>query len=161
MEGSHIATHMMTVHPEEWVTKDQQVAGWLNFKVEIIKTHTSSFIRQLHEAATIMLQPGHILNDMAEYNRCLVPSPEINGYRRGESNKEKQARELRETVREMIQETYDTSREEMAAKRPSGHFDTSNHHNKRHKGDPGPQDPEAASTRTPHKTTAASGALLQ
>ena len=78
-ESSHIAEHMMTSHPEMWSTDAQRETSWRHFKLEVAKSHTSSFIRQLHEAVTIMMQPGCILNDVTEYNRCIVPSLEVSG----------------------------------------------------------------------------------
>ena len=77
-EGSHIAEHMMTIHPEAWET-DSQEDAWKYFKLEVIKVHSSSFIRQLREACTIMLQPGSILN---EYTCCIIPSLEVRGARK-------------------------------------------------------------------------------
>ena len=82
-EHSHMATHMMKTHPEEW--KSDQDTCWKHYKVEIIKVHRSSFIRQLPEAVAIMLQQGITLNVDAEYNRWIVPSLEVKGTRK-ESN---------------------------------------------------------------------------
>ena len=55
--------------------------AWKLFTIEILKTHTSAFRRQIHEATTIMLERGTVLNNKIEYNRCLVPTMEIQGRR--------------------------------------------------------------------------------
>lgn len=54
LEGSHIATHLQSAHPEEWTDLGLEQDGWKHFRVELVKTHQTSFRRQLHEACTIM-----------------------------------------------------------------------------------------------------------
>ena len=57
-EGSHIATHMIENHPEEWKASTLDNTCWKLYKLEIVKVHKLSFICQLHKAVSIMLQPG-------------------------------------------------------------------------------------------------------
>ncbi len=52
-EGSHIAAHLRERHHREWTELGEEKEGWNHFKVEVLKTHTTSFRRQLHEAVMI------------------------------------------------------------------------------------------------------------
>ena len=54
LEGSHIASHLQTAHPGEWSDLGAGQDGLKHFRVELVKTHQTSFRRQLHEACTIM-----------------------------------------------------------------------------------------------------------
>ena len=69
------------------------------FKVEIVKTHMSSFTRQLHKAVAIMLEPGTVLNNQTVYNRCLVPTLEVKG-----SSKESKAMQAATEKRRQTQQ---------------------------------------------------------
>ena len=61
-EKSHMYQHLQECHMDSWAQLNLQEDGWRQFKVETIKAHRSAFIRQLHEAVTIMIEPGRILN---------------------------------------------------------------------------------------------------
>ena len=89
-EGSHIANHLKSVHPQEWLELGS---------VKIMKTHQSAFKRQLHEAATINMETGVLLNNLEEYSRCLVPTIEVKGNKK-ESSKSKEMRVDRMKSRE-------------------------------------------------------------
>ena len=90
--------HLVTRHEGAWDERNLGVDTWKHFKVEVVKTHRTSFIRQIHEAVTIMLEPGTILNSQEEYNRCLVPSLEVKGEKKM-SKHTQQAREQRQQER--------------------------------------------------------------
>ena len=82
LEESHIAQHLMNQHLVEWKEKALEGDAWKYFSIEIVKTHRSAFKRQIHEAVLIMLEEGVILNSKSEYNRCLVPTLEVQGQAR-------------------------------------------------------------------------------
>ena len=113
-ELSHMATHMQQAHPEEWMNDQERC--WKNYKVEIMKVHRSSFIRQLHEAVAIMLQPGITLNVDAEYNRCIVPSLEVKGAKK-EGIQQQLEREIKEAAERLRADEIEAHTEETAAKR--------------------------------------------
>ena len=74
-----MAQHLRESHQEEWKEMDLEQNGWKQFKVEVVKTHRSSFTRQLHEAVAIMMELGLLLNDQSVYNRFLVTTLEVKG----------------------------------------------------------------------------------
>ena len=96
-EGSHIANHLKSVHPQEWKELGAERDGWQHFSVIIVKTHQSAFRRQLHEAVSIKIQPGTVPNNQEEYNRCLVLTLELRGKQK-ESKRAQRSRELIEEV---------------------------------------------------------------
>ena len=89
-DKSHIAQHLMTHHMKDWEEHGSSMDAWKLFKVEILKTHTSAFKRQIHEAVSIMLEKGSLLNNRDEYNRCLIPTLEVQGHK-GHNTEAKQA----------------------------------------------------------------------
>ena len=78
-DKSHMAQHLMTNHLKDWEDHMDKKDAWKLFKVEILKTQNSSFKRQIHEAVAIMLEKGTLLNSKDEYNRCLIPTLEVQG----------------------------------------------------------------------------------
>ena len=115
-EGSHMFQHLATAHGDRWDADNLEEKPWEHFKVELVKSHRSSFIRQIHEAVTMMLEPGVVLNNQEEYNRCLVPSLEVRGARK-ESTQTKSAREQRQEKMSARQATEQTTGEETRTKR--------------------------------------------
>ena len=65
-EESHMLQHMRDEH------EDEEKA---DFKWEIIKSHKSSFERQISEAVYIRMEEGKskVLNNKQEYSRCILP----------------------------------------------------------------------------------------
>ena len=110
--------------------KEDKEKCWTNFKLEIVLAHRSSFGRRLHEAVTIMLQEGEILNNVNEYNPCIIPSLGVKGGRpetntQGQARKERdleatvRERELDINLHETIKKRRETSHESrVARKRP-------------------------------------------
>ena len=47
--------------------------------MEIRRTHQSSFRRQLHEAVTIMKEPGEVMKNQIEYKRFLISTMDVKG----------------------------------------------------------------------------------
>ena len=92
--------------------------GWRQYKMEIVRTHQSALTGQVHEAVTMMLEQGNILNDKNEYNRCLIPTLEVKGAGT-ESQAGKQARADRQTAAKRQFEAADTHREQTRTKRHS------------------------------------------
>ena len=63
-EDSHMAKHWLDVHQGE----EQP-----DFSMKIIRSHSSAFVRQIHEAVLIEMNMGTVLNSKGEYNRCQLP----------------------------------------------------------------------------------------
>ena len=73
--------------------------GWQHFSVKIVKTQQTYFRRQLHEAVTINMETGVLLNNLDDYSRCLVPAIEIKGAKK-ENPKAEEMRVARMKSRE-------------------------------------------------------------
>ena len=115
-ESSHMHQHLWEKHQDVWEDLNLEDEGWRQYKIEVIKTHQSSFTRQIHEAVAMMIEPGTILNDKSEYNRCLIPSLEVKGAWT-ESQTSAQARADRQAAAERQQEATDTLMDQTRAKR--------------------------------------------
>ena len=63
-EDSHMAKHWQ---------EDHQTEEQPNFSMKIIKSHSSAFVRQIHEAVLIEMNMRTVLNSKGEYNRCQLP----------------------------------------------------------------------------------------
>ena len=66
-EDSHMFKHWLEEHLDEEKPE---------FSMKIIRKHTSSFIRQIHEAVVIEMNTENktnVLNSKGEYNRCQLP----------------------------------------------------------------------------------------
>ena len=118
LEGSHMASHLQEAHPDTWkeIQENGGTGGWRNFKVEIVASHRSAFRRQLQEAVLINSEKGTLLNNLEEYNRCLVPTLEVKGAKT-ESKESKEKREERDKVREEKARQETENSEEMSNKR--------------------------------------------
>ena len=70
---THMKEHLSTTHPEHKTPKNiQEVAEVFEFKV--LRRHTSTLLRQLHEAISISRAEGSTLNNRDEYSRCIIPT---------------------------------------------------------------------------------------
>ena len=71
---SHMAYHRDEHHQE--LTLAEMSA---NFRIYPLRNHSSSFLRQLHEACAISCFKGSkILNVKEEYSRCVIPQLSVN-----------------------------------------------------------------------------------
>ena len=128
LEGSHIAVHLKTAHPQEWKELGMERDGWLHFSVKIVKTHQTAFRRQLHEAVSINMETGVLLNNLEEYSRCLVPTLEIKGAKK-ETPKAKEMRMARMETREAEADLVMNNNQETRGKRMN--ISNTQPHNKR------------------------------
>ena len=63
-EESHMFKHWLEEHPgNEKPT----------FSMKVLRGHSSSFVRQIHEAVLIEMNVENVLNSKGEYNRCQLP----------------------------------------------------------------------------------------
>ena len=124
-DTSHMATHLMTSHLNNWEEHVETGDPWKCFKVEIFKTHRTAFSRQIHEAVAIMREAGTLLNSQEEYNRCLGPTLDVEG-RRLESNQQRQARE------EVYREIRDTGERAELENHETNHKRGNTQHNSTH-----------------------------
>ena len=135
-DGSHIANQLKATHPQEWQELGAERDGWQLNSVKIVKTHQTAFRRQLHEAVTIIMETGVLLNNLEEYSRCLVPTIEIKGTKK-EYPKAKEMRVARMKSREAEANLALSIIEETKSKRQDITPNTTNTspHNKRARTD--------------------------
>ena len=63
-EDSHMQKH--------W-TEEHQGEKRPEFSMKVLRSHVSSFVRQIHEAVCIEMNASKTLNSKGEYNRCQLP----------------------------------------------------------------------------------------
>ena len=86
-EKSHMYTHVAAEHQEDAAENEGQEENL--FKVKIVNTHRSSFLRQLQEVVLISRSKANILNSRLEYDRCLISTIQMTSNAAREPPREK------------------------------------------------------------------------